>query len=90
MIQQKKILSEIGCPILNIYGEHDVLVPIGKNIKLWEEHFKNTSKLTIVRLKNAIHGCMYTSTSICSRYNDDDEKFNPELKEAIVNWNFFK
>ena len=88
---QKKILAGIECPVLAIYGENDVLVPIEKNIKSMEAGIKDTTKLKIIRIKGVTHSL--SKGELCSRYDSKetiDNKISQEVANAISVWEHLK
>jgi pimeloyl-ACP methyl ester carboxylesterase len=73
LVQPKKYLTAVRCPVLAIWGEDDTLVPARKSASLYRQYLKaaRNHDVTVVVFRNADH---------------DIRNFGPAYRTTLTSW----
>jgi hypothetical protein len=84
-VDPKPILEQVHCPVLAVWGDADILVPVDKSVAVFEQSLKKAgnSDVTLTVLPKASHGLMVPTSKPTASMID---RFAPDLFDTITDW----
>ena len=84
------VIPEVRCPVLAIFGENDILVPVPRNATYLRNGLEkgNNGSYEIIIIEGATHGFILAPR--CHSWPEVNHTISDELADAIKKWSFLK
>jgi hypothetical protein len=79
-------LKSLTCPVVAIYGEHDVQVPVKLNVPLINDIAAHNKNITVIVVPKANHLFQDSKTGAISEYGEIEQTMSPAVLEQISTW----
>ncbi len=79
-------LKSLTCPVLAIYGEHDVQVPVKLNVPLINDIAAHHKNITVIVVPKANHLFQDSKTGATFEYGEIEQTMSPAVLERLSSW----